>query len=671
MAKKKVDNYTAADIIDLSDKDHARMRPELTFGRETGDEENPFSSMRLTALREISDNAVGEMTQGYGDRVEVTFHPDNSFTVLDNGRGLPVDIGTTADGKKVSGIYKTMAIAKSGANLKNEGAGKTTSLNGVGAASTIFMSEYAIVKSYRNGKVYSLDFWDGDPGFFKDPENPSKDSFTPIGKDWSKLRVEKDTRPTAIKKQFKTGTEVTIKLDDSLFKSDYPYSKEDFNERMKGTASQVEGAIITVIDESSDETHEYKYENGIIDLLELSQAQQPLHTPITIKGSVDYTERGIEKNADYEIVFSWTPNYDYYVESYVNTIRTRLGGVHEDAFQKALVKVFNEKLRSMRGMLTKKDPDPNIEDYKEGLSVIISTYVQAPGFAGQSKEELAGTELRKALEGAIKEDLQKYVDSPKNLDEIRNFGEKVVTATKNRAKAREERDLKRQKAELSRSNTMPIKLIDCEITHDPMSELVICEGDSALGSIKSSRDSKYQAVFPLKGKPINTCKENIKRIMANEEVQNIIKALDCGVGEDANSDEARYQIVSIAADADPDGQAICCLTYALFWNLFPDFVKKGRLYKITTPLFVVNVGKEKYPALNEEERDALIQKYGKKITNIKRVKGLGELNKDEMHEYGMSRETRVITQITLEDIEAAQKCFEELKKFAPPFFFEE
>ena len=654
---KKNNDYTIANITDYNDRDYTRLRPARIFGRETGDPDNPYSSMKLTALREISDNAVGEVTQGFADTVVITFNPDGSFTVLDNGRGLPVDIGKDAEGRKVSGIYKCMAMAQSGGNLIDAESKKTTSLNGVGAASTLFMSEYGKVTSYRNKKKYSLDFWDGTPGFFKDPNKPSADTFEPL-KDFSKLRIEKDDRTKEEKKKFPTGTEVTVKLNNKLFPSEYSYSKDDFRERMKGTASLVKGITIKIVDLEEGKEDKYKYQNGLIDLLELSQSEKPIAEPITLSGNVDYEDGGVDKNTDYEVIFSWTNNFDFYSESYVNTIRTRLGGVHEEAFQRALVKAFNEKFRSMRGLLTKSDSDPIMADYEEGLSVIMSTYVQAPEFSDQTKSELSGTKLRRALEKAMYEELAKYVNAPKNLDEVRTIGKKVTDASKIREQRREKRDLERQKKSLERNNIMPVKLVDCQITHDPLSELVICEGDSALGTIKSSRDSKYQAVFPLKGKPINALKNTMKKIMANDEVKNIVKALDCGVGKDANSDDSRYQIVSIAADADPDGQAICCLVYALFWELFPDFIKKGKLYKITTPLFVVSVGKDKYPALNEEERDDLIKKYGNKITKIKRVKGLGELNKEEMHEYGMSRETRVITQIVLDDVEKAVEMLE-------------
>lgn len=663
MAKAKENNYTAASIKDLTDKEHTRARPALIFGGETGDQDNPFSSMKLTLVREIIDNSVGEVIQGYGDKINITFHEDDSFTVLDNGRGLPVDVGKTAEGKKVSGIYKCLAMVKSGGNLDKSDIKISTSLNGVGAASSVIMSEYAIVKSYRNNKIHELHFWDGDPGFFKDPSKPSEDTFTPIGKDLTKLVVSPDKRPTDIKKQFKTGTEITLKIKDDLFPTTYPYSKEDIEDRMRGTASLLKGLHINIKDKKKGEEKSYTYQNGLIDLLEISQAQEPLATPISLEGSVDYEELGyggkIKKTANYQIIFNWTPAFDYYTESYVNTIRTRLGGVHEIAFQRALVASFVDKFKSMRGVLSKGDPEPNFDDFSEGLSCIISVYVPEPSFSGQAKEELSGRDLQKAFINGIKKDLDSYTNASKNYDNLKKIGDKVCAAAKNRAKAREMRDLKRQKSALSKSNTMPPKLVDCRITHDPLSELIICEGDSASGSVKSARNAEYQAVMPIRGKIINTSKESIKKILQNKEVQDIIKALDCGVGEDCRVEDGRYQIISIAADADPDGKAICCLVYALVWNLFPDYIKKGRFFKIETPLFIINIGKDRYYAMSDAEKNEILKKHDKKKTaKISRAKGLGELPREIMSEFGLNHETRVLTQIQVQDVEEAERMLE-------------
>lgn len=662
--KKREDEYTSADITALTQKEHVRKRPALTFGEETGDEDNPFSSMKLTAIREISDNAVGEITQEFGSKVYITLHKDNSFTVVDDGRGLPVDIGVDAEGRKVSGIYKCMAIIGSGSSLNdNKKNGFGPSLNGVGASSTIALSKYAIVKSYRNNKIYSLHFYDGDPGFFEDENNPSKDTFTPIGKDWTKLKIEKDKRSKEEKKEYPTGTSVTIKLDDSLFPTRYPFSKEDFKERMKGTASLVHGATIIVKDEEDDSEDVYKYQNGIIDLLELSQSVEPISEPIYIKGDFivvgeQWEEQG-ERKGKYELIFSWTNQYDYYIESYVNTIRTRFGGTHEYAFERALTKTFNDKFRSIKGGLLKKDSDPIFDDFSEGLSVVINTFLEEPQFSDQSKVRLSGKKTQKQMMDSMVEKLNEYLDKPKNLDNIREIAEKVITASRNRVKIREQREIERQKKQIKKSNRLPDKLMDCEITHEPISELVICEGDSAMTSIKGARDSMYQAVIPIRGKILNTEKSTKTKIWDNKEIQDIALALDCGTGDKCDISQARYQMVSIAADSDPDGQNICCLLLTLFWNLFPDYIKKGRLFKITTPLFIIKIGKDTYTAMNEKERDNIIEQNGKgKKVIVKRAKGLGELNSDEMHEFGMSRETRVLTRITIENVKEAQEMLD-------------
>lgn len=666
MVRKKKTNkeYTIDSIKDLTEKEYLRLKPSMTFGHETGDEDYPYSSMKLTLIREIVDNAVGEATQGFADTVKITFNEDGSFTVLDNGRGLPVDTGTTAEGKKVSGIYKTMAMLKSGGNLDSSDYKFTPSAHGVGAASSILMTEYATIKVYRNKKIYELHFWDGDPGFFKDPENPSAETFTPLGKDLTKLIERKDDRPAALKKAFPTGSEFTLKINDSLFTAPYDFSKEDLIERMRGTSALVKGINIDIIDETNGNEEHFKYQNGIVDLLELSQAQEPISEPIYVSGEVEFAPRGKNVNkqkklATYEIIFGWQPSFDYHVESYVNTVRTRLGGVHEAAFQRALVDAMNEKFRSMRGVLMKKDEDPIFDDYAEGLSVIINTYVQGPDFTGQSKEELSDVSLRKALQDSIKEDLDKYIGQQKNYDNLKTIGEKIVAASRNRTKAREQRDLERQKKAITKSSRMPDKLIDCEITHDPRSEIIIAEGNSAAGSIKSSRDSRYQAVLPIRGKIINVLKSSDSSILANKEISDIIKALDSGIKDDCKVENARYQNICIAADADPDGYAISALLIAMIWKLFPDYLRKGRVFNINTPLFMIKIGTERYYAMNEEEKDDIIKKHGKnKRVEITRAKGLGELPADVMHQFGLNPETRVLTQIRIESEEEALEMLE-------------
>lgn len=659
MATKK-NNYSTADIKDYTDKEHARLRPNLIFGGETGDAENPYSSMKLTAIREISDNAVGEIIQGFANKIKVTYHKDGAVTVLDNGRGLPVDIGTTKDGKKVSGLYKTMAMTKSGSNLGAETASKSTSLNGVGASSSIFLSEYAIVKSYRDNKIYELHFYDGDPGFFEDSSKPSKETFTPIGKDLTKMVISKDNRPASEKKEFKVGTSVTIKLDNRWFPVKYPFSKEDMRERLRGTALQLKDATIQIIDEELNEEETFTYANGISDLLELSQAQEPICKPISLKGSITYPYASVagtaDKPLDYELVFSWTPDFDYYIESYVNTIRTRLGGSHENAVGKALVNSFNEKFRSMRGMLTKSDVDPIWEDYQEGLSIILTVSVPEPPFIGQEKAELSDKQLQKYLMEDIQTQLDEYVNANKNYDNVKAIGDKVVTASKNRAKARELRDLKRQASSLTKSTSLPTSLVDCRITHDPLSELIITEGDSALTSVKSARDATYQACMPIRGKIINTRKSTRKKVLDNREVQDIIRALECEIGDNNKVEGSRYCQVSIASDSDPDGQAIASLVTLLFYDLFPDFIRQGRLFKIETPLHVIKIGKETFYAMDDMEKEKILKKHGHKgKVQVSRSKGLGELPEDIMARFGLDRETRVLTRVTVKDVEEAEK----------------
>lgn len=677
MANKET--YSAKHITALSPRNHLIKRINLTFSQELGDESYPFSSQKSVAIREYLDNSVGELIRKFGDRMRIHFYKDGAISVQDNGRGLPTDTTKNAYGEEVSGFIITLGTLQSGEQLgKSDDDSKTTSTNGLGAAASTMLSKRVDITVYKNKKKYTLSFKDGDPGYFDGDDVNS--NFTEL-KDLTYIKEEKDDRPADEKKLFAQGTTVKSWLNNEVFSSPYPVDVDDLILRMKGVAFLLPGVTIEIVNEhrvmeDGSYQHEvFHFEEGIPQLVEYNQKGTPI-TPIykfETKGS--YVEKNVatqdpktkkmvskdvERTADIELAFGYDNDYEYSIDSYVNTIRTRLGGVHVEAFEEAITTAFNEKLSSMKGMLTAKDPVPTIDDYKEGLTAVLSLYISEPQYTSQIKEELGGRVVKRAIKQALYEAIKDFVEDKKNVDVVKRIGEKVIAAAKARQSRKEQLELKREKQKLTSNTSLPNKLVDCEYVYEADSELIIVEGDSALSGVKEARDSRFQALLPIRGKIVNTSKENIKKVLANQEVQDIAKCLNAGIGEDFDLDSARYQRVIIAADADPDGGQIASLLVLLFYNLFPDLIRQGRLYKMNTPLYIYREGKGKkaidHYAFNDTDATEIANdlKSRNKSYQLIRVKGLGEAGSDALRATGLDPETRVLTQITIGDEESAK-----------------
>lgn len=683
MAKKK-NEYNASSIKALDQRTHLLKRMSLTFGAEGGTPDEPFSTQKSVAIREITDNSVDEVIGEYADKMRVKFLKDGSVEVQDNGRGIPVDIGENSDGSPASGLFLTLGVIQSGGKFENDSERFSGGLNGVGAASTFATSARADVTVYRNNKMYTLSFKDGKPGFFDKPDDP-KSKFTEL-EHLTYVKEGKDTRSAKEKKAWKTGTTVKVWLDDDAYTSKYPINRLDVTERLRGTAFLLPGLEIEVyneidvieIDGTEKPREEYfHFKDGIEELVTLNQTQDPLSEIIHLEARETYKEvvpvlqdDGKVKNQEVdrvviaEVAMSWDSGFEHSMESYVNTIRTRLGGVHETAFERALVNSFTEKISSMRGMLpiTMK-LKPNFEDYAEGLTVVLSVKISEPQFTGQAKEELGGREAQRALQKLLAGAFKEFANANKNDAQMRIIGKKISDATKAREAQQEARDVKRQKSRLESSTALPPKLVDCEITHTDDSELYIVEGDSALGAIKAARYSSHQAMIPIRGKIVNSNKQTISKVLANKEVQEIIRCLDAGVGKDFDVDKRRYGRVFFATDADVDGGAISVLLTMLFWDLFRPMVEAGLVYQLLTPLYLIKPKKKgmgNIYALNEIEYEEAIRKLDKdKIKySIMRLKGLGEAGAKVLNETAMNPETRTVKQITVEDLDKAEKMLD-------------
>lgn len=684
MAKKKNNEYNASSIKALDQRTHLLKRMSLTFGAEGGTEDEPFSTQKSVAIREVTDNSIDEVIGGFADKVKVSFFEDGSVEVQDNGRGIPVDIGEDGDGTPASGIYLSLGVIQSGGKFETDSNRFTTGLNGVGSASTVATSMRTDVTVYRNNKEYTLSFKEGIPGFFSKPDDP-KAKFTPL-KDLTEVREEKDTRTAKEKKDWKTGTIVKVWLDDDVFTSKYPINRLDITERLRGSVFLIPGLTIDVYNEIDKvevdgdlipREDSFYFENGIEELVILNQTADPLSELIHLNAEETYKEvipvledngkvvnKEIDRKVLIEVVMGWDVGFDYSMESYVNTIRTRLGGVHETAFERSLVNKFNDKISTMRGMLpARMKLKPNFEDYSEGLTVVLSVQASEPQFTGQAKEELGGREVQRAIQRGLNKVFEEFVHAGRNFEEMRVIGKKVSDATKSREAEKAARDVKRQKNRLESSTALPHKLVDCEVTHTDDSELYIVEGDSALGALKSARYSSNQAMLPIRGKIVNANKQTLQKVLDNREVQDIIRCMDSGVGDDFDLDKLRYGRVFFATDADVDGGAISALLTMLYWNLFEPMIEDGRVYQLLTPLYLITPKKKgmgNLYALNDIEYDEILRDLDKDGIRyeVKRLKGLGEAGAKVLNETAMNPETRVVKQVTIEDRDKAQRMLD-------------
>ena len=684
----KIKDYKASDIQALTPLQHLRRRLNLTFGDERGCDEYPFSSQQNVAVREIWDNALGEIAIGVANRLRVTFYKDGVVKIEDNGRGIPTDISEDAYGNKVSGIFKALGLLQSGSALKGVQKGKfTTSQNGVGGSSTNGVSEWFKVRVFKNKKIYALDFLDYVPGLFD-----NNGVFKPA-KDNSEIFTLKDNRSKEDKELFAHGSSVEFKLNDKWFIVPYPFDKEDIIARIKGAAYLYPHTTMEVLDEQEDGSFDkqiFNSEDGIKELVDI-QVGNNITDIISISGETAFREKGqgkpnpdipksatgrtlldlINKNYTdgdllnderelyYSLAFNYNSGYDYVLDTYCNDIRTTLGGVHAQAFEKALTDALNEKFRSMKNGLSKNDSDVITKDVQEGLTAVLSIKTNVPRFVGQEKQLLGGKELQKALYEDILSQLREWLNKASNRNDVDMIAKKVITAMKNRTRIQEQQELNRAKNSVTRSGLMPVKLVDCEITHSPISELYVAEGDSAQTGLKGARDSRYQAIFPIRGKILNVLKASAKAIMQNEETQNIIRCIDAGVGSDFKIENMRYHKIIIATDADVDGSAIANLLVTWFWVLMPDVIKQGRLYRMLTPLYEIIVSKnEVYYCVNSDEKKAVEAKLAKEkktIKEIKRFKGLGETKPEVLFDAGMNPATRRMIQVTIDDVLKAEE----------------
>ena len=617
MEKENLAKYDSSAIQVLEGLEAVRKRPGMYIGT--------TSSRGLHHLVwEIVDNAIDEALAGYCTHIEVTIEKNNSITVKDDGRGIPVDIHPKTGKSTVETVY---TVLHAGGKFGGGGYKVSGGLHGVGASVVNALSTYLEVKVYKNGHVYYQKYTNGGH-----PVEPLK-----IIGDCDKDR---------------TGTTVTFLPDASIFQETTVFDYDILRNRLRELAFLNRGLRITLYDDrEADKKESFCYEGGIREYVELlNKSKQPIHNTI-----IDVI--GQEGDIMLEVAMQYNETYSSSIYSFVNNITTPEGGTHEDGVRMALTRILNKYAQST-GMMKDKDDSLTGDDVKEGLTMIVSIKHPNPQFEGQTKTKLGNSEVRGIANRIFSAKLERFL--MEHPDEAKIIIEKAMTASRARVAAKKARELTRRKGDLDVTNFYG-KLSDCKSKDASESEIFLVEGDSAGGSAIKGRDSMTQAILPLRGKILNVEKARLDRALSNEEIRTIITAFGTGIGEEFDLSKLRYNKIIIMTDADVDGSHIRVLLLTLFYRFFKPIVEAGHVYAAQPPLFVIKHGKTIKYVLNEQERDEYLATLSPNTKyDIARMKGLGEMDAEELNETTMDIHKRVLRQITVEDALAADETFSKL-----------
>ena len=610
MASNSNGNYGGDQIQILEGLEAVRKRPGMYIGS--------TSSRGLHHLvYEIVDNSVDEALAGYCNTIDVQINSDNSITVKDNGRGIPVEINSKTGRPAVEVVFTVLhAGGKFGGGAYKVSGG----LHGVGASVVNALSVWLEVKVYNGGKIY-----------FQRYER---------GKIMNDLKVIGECDPEI------TGTEVTFLPDGKIFEEtvfDYNVLKT----RLRETAFLTKGIKIILRDDREEKIEKtFHYEGGIKEFVTyLNKGKTPLYD------SVIYCE-GQKDDVYVEVSLQHNDGYNENIYSFVNNIVTPEGGTHLEGFKRALTKTFNDYARNKKLL---KDSEQNLtgEDIREGLTAIISVKIGEPQFEGQTKQKLGNSEARAAVENTVSEQLTYFLEQ--NPAVARMICEKSILAQRAREAARKARDLTRKTKSALEDNGLPGKLADCSDKNPANCEIYIVEGDSAGGSAKTARDRATQAILPLRGKILNVEKARLDRVLGNEEIKAMITAFGTGIYDDFDISKLRYHKIIIMTDADVDGAHIATLLLTFIYRFMPDLIKEGYVYLATPPLYQIVKNKKVWYAYSDDELNKILTEIGRDGNNkIQRYKGLGEMDAEQLWDTTMDPKTRILKRITIDDAMQAE-----------------
>ncbi len=611
----KEEQYDATKIQVLDGLDGVRKRPSMYIGS-TG-------AIGLHHLvYEVVDNSIDEALAGYCDTIIVKIKKGNIIEVTDNGRGIPVDIHPKF---KISALEIVMTKLHAGGKFDHKAYKISGGLHGVGISVVNALSEWCMVKVYRNGKIYCQKYERGKP----------ITKLEIIGK--TKLR----------------GTKVTFKPDPTIFK-DINFHYDTLAHRLRELAFLNKGITIEIIDERGKEIkeHKFQFKGGIISFVSyLSENKTPIHKP-----PIYFQDR--REDIIIEVAIEYNTGYAENIFTYVNNINTQEGGTHLSGFKSALTRVFNDFVKKL-GLEKKLTGGLQGDDVREGLTAVLSLKIKDPQFEGQTKMKLGNSEVEGIVYSIVYDKLSEYFEHYPKI--AKKLIEKAIASSHAREAAKKAKELVRRKEALDIDNSLPGKLADCTEKDASLSELYLVEGDSAGGSAKQGRDRKFQAILPLRGKILNVEKARLDKILSNDEIRTIISAIGAGIGkDDFDISKIRYHKIIIMTDADVDGSHIRTLILTFFFRYMPALIEQGYIYIAQPPLYRITDGKEIKYAYSDEERDKIIEKFkkiGKKELRIQRYKGLGEMNPQQLWETTMNPEKRTLLKVTLEDAVEADETF--------------
>lgn len=600
--------YGAGQIQVLEGLEAVRKRPSMYIGS--------ISARGLHHLvYETVDNSIDEALAGYCDAIDVTIHSDNSITVRDNGRGIPVEMHKV--GKPA--VEVVMTILHAGGKFGDGGYKVSGGLHGVGVSCVNALSEHMEVEVRRSGKIYGIEFSRGK-------------TVVPL--------YEKGTTE-------ETGTTVHFKPDSTIF-TELIYSYETLRLRIRELAFLNKGIRINLNDERTGKQESFHYEGGIIEFVKyVNENKDKLHDdPIYIEG--------IKDTNIVEVALQYCDTYTENLFTFVNNINTEEGGTHLSGFKQAMTRTINDYARKIGAL---KDGEENLsgDDVREGMTAVISIKIQEPQFEGQTKTKLGNSEIRPIVDNLVSEGLGEFFEE--NPVIAKRIVEKSILSARARMAARKARELTRRKSALEISS-LPGKLADCQSKDASETEIYLVEGDSAGGSTKQGRDRRFQAILPLRGKILNVEKARLDKILSSDEIRNMITAFGCGIGEDFDLEKARYGKIIIMTDADVDGAHIRTLLLTFFYRYMQPLIKEGHVFIAQPPLYLVRKGQKHLYAYSDDELQTVLDEVGRDSNPyIQRYKGLGEMNPEQLWETTMNPDGRTILQVHLEDAAEADAIF--------------